>query len=80
MPAPQAAADALALARWIAARRKPPTLKEVAQGAPTRRLRQREHREAAIDLLRDKGWLRLEQIGGRAVLLLHPRAVCAEAA
>jgi hypothetical protein len=68
----QTAKDAEALAGWIAGQPEPPTLKAAAQFAPTRRLRQKEARDAAMALLVEKSWLRQVRRDGGTVLLLNP--------
>ena len=66
------AADALLLARWIASRTEPPTLKDALRLAP-RRLRFKGRRDAALAILTDREWLRQEKRNGRTVLVLNPK-------
>lgn len=69
----QVAKDAETLANWIASREESPTLKDTAQLAPTRRLRDKAKRVAAIDLLAERNWLRKERHEGKTALVLNPK-------
>jgi hypothetical protein len=72
----QTAKDAQRLADWIASRKDdPPTLKDVLRLSPTRRLRRKEVRDAAIALLEEKVWLRKEKRESVTVLILNPALV-----
>lgn len=68
----QVVKDAEALANWVASQPEPPTLKQAAQYAPTRRLRKKEQQAAAVALLIEHAWLRQERRDGGTVLVLNP--------
>jgi hypothetical protein len=65
------AGDAKILADWLIRRAEPPTLQEVSQLAPYR-VRKKDRRNRAIEVLQAKGWLRMEQHNGNSVLVLNP--------
>lgn len=65
-------ADAELLARWVASCTEPPTLKDALRRGPYR-LRSKVRRDAALDILTDRDWLRQEKRDGKTVLNINPK-------